>query len=215
MVRPRYEYTYDEFGNQETIRDNVYQIGGDIFYDHDGNAIDPANPPAENYDTRVTKFSYDDQGRQKTRTLPLGVEAGSGFVETNFYDDFGRVAYEVSFESVVTGYVYDDADGLDVGDSGRLVAKHYYDNATAADVENEMLGTPDETVAYEYDARGRIASTLQEFDEDLDGSIDRKRFTKNVYDDTVRYRCHYERPDIGRLHRQPSHLYRAPARSRR
>ena len=33
MVRPRYEYTYDAQGNHVGIRDNVYQVGTQIYYD--------------------------------------------------------------------------------------------------------------------------------------------------------------------------------------
>ena len=40
MVRPRYEYAYDQYGNRIQIRDNVFQVGSNIFY---SNAIG-ANP---------------------------------------------------------------------------------------------------------------------------------------------------------------------------
>ena len=106
MVRPRYEYTYDAQGNQVTIRDNVYQIGSDlataeVFYDHGGTAGDFS----EDYDTRVTQFAYDAQGHQLTRTLPEDQE------EEKQYDSQGRLALEVSFEGVVTAYVYADTAG--------------------------------------------------------------------------------------------------------
>lgn len=55
LTRPRYEYGYDERGNQTSI-------------------LDPKG--------RETRFTYDQQGRQLTRTLPLGVET------TEIDDDF-------------------------------------------------------------------------------------------------------------------------------
>ena len=73
-VRPRYEYTYDERGSLLTIRDNVVHVSEGVgSYDHDGTAVD---------DTRLTQFAYDSQNRQTSRTLPIGVATGSGFIET-------------------------------------------------------------------------------------------------------------------------------------
>ena len=182
MVRPRYEYGYDERGNLLTIRDNVYQVtsGGvtQVYYDH-GGAADTFD---QDYDTRVTQFTYDDQGRQTSRTLPLGVATpgnSTDFVESKHYDQLGRMTYEVSFEGVVTAYVYDAADGLDPGDAGRVVAKHYY-NAESnyqTDALNGSLDASDETVAYEYDAWGRQISVTQTL-------TAHTRVTENVYDDT-------------------------------
>ena len=71
-----------------------------------------------------TRFTYDAQGHQLTRTLPLGYgEDGvrgtdddttvpeGGFTEQKFYDPQGRLDYEVSFEGVVIKYIYDDDAG--------------------------------------------------------------------------------------------------------
>ena len=72
-----------------------------------------------------------------------------------------------------------DADGLDPGDAGRVVAKHYY-NAESnyqTDALNGSLDASDETVAYEYDAWGRQISVTQTL-------TAHTRVTENVYDDT-------------------------------
>ena len=182
-VRPRYEYTYNERGNLLTIRDNVYQTAAGIFYDHDGTAGDFS----QSYDTRVTEFTYDAQGRQTSRTLPLGVATpgdDTDFVEEMHYDDLGRMTYQVSFEGVVTAYVYDDADGSVAGESGRLVAKHYYGGSTAeddylTDVGDGTLTASDETASYTYDARGRRTEVTQAL-------TTHTRVTRNVYDDRGR-----------------------------
>jgi YD repeat-containing protein len=165
LVHPRYEYRYDAQGNQTAIRDDIYQT-------------DPANP-ASIFDTdvRVTLFTYDDQGRETSRTLPIGVGTtgiSDDFIEHKFYSDrsleaattagealaksvaLGQLEYEVSFEGVVTAYRYDNSQGS----GGRLAAKYYYGGSTAeadylADADDGSLGSADEMVAYTYDAFGR------------------------------------------------------------
>ncbi|MBN2224505.1 MAG: putative Ig domain-containing protein, partial [Deltaproteobacteria bacterium] len=168
LVHPRYEYAYDAFGNQVGISDGVYQT-------------DPAD--AETIDrtgARLTRFGYDDQGRDVSRTLPLGVttpEDPNDFIETKHYDDTslvgatnadcsvlaGQLEYEVSFEGVVTAYRYDNTAG------GRLVGKYYYVNEDfyLSDRSDDALGNLTWTdpvdgaihmvqcVLYTYDAFGR------------------------------------------------------------
>jgi len=188
MVRPRYEYTYDAQGNQVTIRDNVYQIGSDpataeVFYDHGGTAGDFT----EDYDTRVTEFAYDAQGRQVSRTLPIGTSTPGDpddFTERKSYSDrslgeaeaagedlgasaaLGQLAYEVSFEGVVTACRYDNS----VGGGGRLAAKYYYGGATAvadylADAADGTLTQADDATTYTYDAQGRTVQVVQDTDQ--------------------------------------------------
>lgn len=116
-THPIYQYAYDAQGNQTVIRDSLL---------------------------RETHFSYDDQGRQLTRTLPIGVGATGDpddFVESFSYDDQGRLDYQVSFEGVVTSYLYDDSEGA----SGRLVRKNFFPTLTAY---NNGAGTPSESVLY-------------------------------------------------------------------
>jgi RHS repeat-associated protein len=143
-THPRYEYAYDAQGNQTLIRDAR---------------------------GRETLFTYDEQGRQLSCTLPLGAEdaqdlidldddvrdlAGiSGkFTEGFWYDDRGRRTLHVSFQGVVTRYLYDD----DTGAQGRLVETQFFTDLTAYDDGN---GTPDETVEYVYDAFGQQVELLK------------------------------------------------------
>ncbi len=199
MVHPRYEYRYDAQGNHVSIRDNVYQTVAGIFYDHDGTAGDFSQA----FDTRVTELTYDAQGRQTSRTLPIGVATTGDpddFVERKFYNDrslaaavgdgeslaesvaLGQLEYEVSFEGVVTAYRYDNSARA----GGRLVAKYYYGGATAeadypADAEDGSLTAADEAVRYGYDAFGRQVEVIQDGDGNLTTTADQRVATK-AYD---------------------------------
>ncbi len=193
LVRPRYEYGYDARGNQVSIRDNVVHVSAGLGdYDHDDDSTD---------DTRLTLFTFDDRGNQLTRTLPLGVPSfnpdanGAGvldvdghipaaftsdpFTEYFWYNDLGRQVYHVSFEGVVTAFVYDTDDGVDPGDTGRLVEKRYFDDL---DAYASGTGNPSDITAYAYDAFGRTHEVLQQYDDDGDGTFDRVRLTTNTYD---------------------------------
>ena len=46
---------------------------------------------------RETTFTFDDHGRQLTRTLPLGPGQNGAFREKFEYDDLGRQTLHVSF----------------------------------------------------------------------------------------------------------------------
>ena len=121
LTNPRYDYAYDEQGNQTLIRDPL---------------------------DRETTFTFDDRSRQLTRTLPLGQGASGAFTEQFEYDDLGRQMLHVSFEGVVTQFVYDDGPSR----TGRLIEKRFFENLV---VYNSGAGTPTERVEYEYDALGR------------------------------------------------------------
>ena len=122
-----YQYAYDEFGNQTLL-------------------VDPLG--------RETRWTFDEQGREQSRTLPLGVETTGvpdDFQETFEYDDRGRRTLHVSFEGVVTQSVYDPA-------TDRLSEQRFFDNLTDYDSGN---GTPAEVWAYTYDAFGREVEVTQ------------------------------------------------------
>jgi len=94
----------------------------------------------------------------------------------------GQLAYEVSFEGVVTAYRYDNS----VGSGGRLAAKHYYGGATAeadylADAADGTLIQADEATTYTYDAQGRSVDVVQDRDGNLTTTTD-QRVTTNDYD---------------------------------
>src|SRR6266436_5543307 len=106
--------------------------------------------------------SVDAEGRQLTRTLPLGQGQQNGatmdeivawsadqpdLTEYFGYDDAGREVLHLTFEGRLIQSVYDDtAQG-----GGRLVAQKFFDNLTQyAGGE----GTPARSVTYSYDAFG-------------------------------------------------------------
>lgn len=130
-----YEYEYDIYGNQTLIRDpNGHE----------------------------TRFTYDQLGNMLTRTLPLGYGEngkwdvgenlmGSDFTERFEYDVFGRTILHVSFEGIVTKYIYDDY--------GRLTEKIYFADADAYNNDKSK-----ETCIYEYDYLNRIVKVVQDRD---------------------------------------------------
>jgi RHS repeat-associated protein len=110
----------------------------DYYYDAKGNLVTIRDALL-----RETTFTYDERGHQLTRTLPAGP------TERTEYCDCGRPVLHVSFEGVVTQYVYDDRPGSD----GRLAALRYFPSEAAY---NNGQGTPAETVSYRYDGLGRV-----------------------------------------------------------
>ncbi|TWT36616.1 tRNA(Glu)-specific nuclease WapA precursor [Posidoniimonas corsicana] len=153
--RPRYEYSYDDYGNRNQVRDNVFVTADGVFYDHDGDADDFSIDA----DTQVTKFTFDHRGAQLTRTLPEGVENG-GFVEEMHYSDVvldtssatpapvvaGQLEFTVDFEGRVTAYSYDNS----AAGGGRMVEKRHYESSTDYSGNNVK-----ETTTYTYDEFGR------------------------------------------------------------
>ncbi len=125
-TRPKYEYAYDEQGNQTLI-------------------VDPLG--------RETRFSFTDRGQQATRTLPLGFgddgvqgtaddASASSFSESFTYDDRGRQVTHTSFEGIISETVY---DGF-----GRMWAMNYF--ASATDHAAGLISQRDE---YSFDDHGR------------------------------------------------------------
>ena len=128
---------------------------------------------------RETRFTYDEQGRQLSRTLPLGYGPDGvlgtddddtlpegDFTEWFEYDDRGRQTLHVSFEGVVTMFVYSEQ-------TGRLIEKHFFDNL---DAYANGAGTPGETWTYTYDAFGREVKVTQ-----VDFVDSTERVTASVY----------------------------------
>jgi RHS repeat-associated protein len=135
--QPVYTYAYDALGNQTLIRDPL---------------------------GHETRFTYDDQGHELSRTLPLGfgpdgIQGTSddsnlpegAFNETFQYDARGRQILHVSFEGVVTRNIYDTQ-------TGRLKEQDFW--ASVANYNNGQ-GTPDEVWTFVYDAFGRQFKVTQ------------------------------------------------------
>ncbi|MEZ6048649.1 MAG: putative Ig domain-containing protein [Planctomycetaceae bacterium] len=151
MVRPRYEYTYDEYGNQTSIRDNVVQINDQVFYDHDDVTGD---------DTRVTTFTYNEFNQRISRTLPT---IDNTLTETFTYDDDFRSDISTDFEGNIMDSVFSE-DGL-------LEELRYF--APGSDPE---LDPPSETVTYTYDDLNRKTSMTDDrgttnYSYDIDGRL--------------------------------------------
>jgi len=145
LVRPRYEYEYDSQGNQTVIRDPM-------------NAHDP------NLGGRETRFTFDDQGRQLSRTLPLGFgddgipstadlmaldtqPSTLDFTELFEYDDMGRQVKHTSFEGIVTHNVYSSQ-------TGRLDEKLFFADDSAYTAFQTGSAYSAEVFTHTYDAFG-------------------------------------------------------------
>ena len=175
-TRPRYEYGYDDQGNQTLIRDPL---------------------------GHETRFTFDAQGNQVSRTLPLGYGPDGkldtaddsplpegNFTETTQYDDQGRVIEQVSFEGVVTTFHYDTQ-------TDHLASKQFFASTSAY---ANGTGTAAETWTYTYDAFGRTIRVVQA---DTGGA---SRLTTTDYDDMGRLAAvttpegtvNYRYDDLGR-----------------
>jgi RHS repeat-associated protein len=126
MTAPRTEYRYDALGRLVSVRDALY-----------GHAT--ADPLSQ----RETRITYDERGNQLSRTLP------DGSVERSEYDDWGRKSLYVSFEGVVTQYLYAPCGCS----AGRLIEQKFFADEAAY---NNGQGTPAETISYGYDGLGRV-----------------------------------------------------------
>ncbi|MHC4867889.1 MAG: hypothetical protein ACYTEX_27780, partial [Planctomycetota bacterium] len=153
LAHPRYEYTYDDYGNLITITDKLKQTP-------DTNQVD-ANS------ARYTRFTYNELGQQTSRKLP------SGKVETKQYNALGQLIKSTDFKGQVTRYYYDDTNA-----PGRLSCEKYYDNNSIPesqpnliiDIVHDKLGRrmrvdindiDNETLAHYrwwYDEQGRVTT---------------------------------------------------------
>ncbi len=122
-------------------------------YDARGNMVQLTDPLG-----RDTRFTFNNQGQQLTRTLPLGFgtdgmfgtaddpavgQASSlPFTEHAQYDNKGRKILEISFEGVITEYLYDDG----FHGTGRLYQKKFYASEAAFNA-----GTVKETQTLTFD----------------------------------------------------------------
>jgi choice-of-anchor A domain-containing protein/RHS repeat-associated protein len=137
MVSLRYEYEYDQYGNQTAITDPM---------------------------GHVTRFAFDEFGRQISRQLPAGVETTGNpddYVEHTVYIQSGVLAgqaeYTVDFDGRVTSFVYDTS----AESGGRLLEKRFYTSLT--NYQNNP-STPAQYVKYTYTDEDQIDTVTQDAD---------------------------------------------------
>jgi RHS repeat-associated protein len=171
----------DQDGNPATTND-IATYG--YKYDARGNMVQLTDPLG-----RDTRFRFNNQGQQLSRTLPLGFgtdgmfgtaddpavgQASSlPFTEHAQYDAKGRKILETSFEGVVTEYLYDDA----FHGTGRLYQKKFYASEAAFNA-----GTVKETQTITFDAFGREISTQWTSTGEPGGVSPRSDVWTNQYD---------------------------------
>ncbi len=136
LTCPRYEYKYDDFGNQIEIWDKLKQ--------------DPLTGVVNDTYKRITKFTYNELHQQTSRQLP-GTQT-----EYKEYDEFGRIRKATDFDGQVAGYVYNDAD------NGLLSEVRYYADEMAYQA-NHPAGTFGLKIGYTYDKLGRkVTETIDD-----------------------------------------------------
>ena len=184
LEHPRYEYTYDAYGNQTAILADIFQI-------------DPADPTTISNRSygHETLFTYDAANNQTSHSLPMAGTTwnANDFVERSYYDNtplasiaapltvsvgLGELKYSVDFEGHVTAYFYDNSPG----GGGRLAEKCFYASET---VYAGGSGTPGDVVSYTYDPFGRVVTIAE--DTNGDGTIERT--TTESYDAFGRLIC--------------------------
>ncbi|HXG08426.1 MAG TPA: hypothetical protein VNK04_01425, partial [Gemmataceae bacterium] len=124
---------------------------------------------------RVTRWTYDEFGQERSRTLPE-VAGQPVAVETKTYNGYGQLLTHTDFKGQVAKYFYDTDPGRADSQNpslrlGRLTAVEYYVSVSAS--------TPAETVQYRYDTDGRrdkvidsVAGTT-DYDYDPEGRLRR------------------------------------------
>ena len=220
-VNPRYEYTYDQYGNHTTITTNAYQkADGSVIYlrkNSDnvdvvaGSRLANEAPTAAMLAAATTTFlSYDHRGRQISRTLPDGLVETTHFNDSNLTNiagelnesvGLGQLEYMVDFEGRVTAYRYDNTS---LG-SGRRIGTFYYQDINVYLADRDLDGAnsldhADEKILVKHDAYGRVIT--EEFHR-ADNTIDT---TNTVFDAEGRVTqiskpegvLNYEYDDLGR-----------------
>ena len=147
MVHPRYEYSYNEKGQQTSLRDNIFLSA-------------PLNSGTINRsDQRETVFEYDWNGNQISRTLP------DGSTEYFSYDLRNREIKHISFEGRITTREYNSLDQVtriihfnNQADFDRQLAVKTIDYAYdfLGQVIREIDSTNGTTTS-EYDQEGRVS----------------------------------------------------------
>jgi len=172
----RTEYAYDPTGRLErvilpTVRDAdpnspTYDtdVNPDYFYDYDvyGNQISSRDPKG-----RVTTFAFDELNRQTRRVLPLGVDAGSGFVESMQYfasgTNKGLLEKTTDFEDRTTTYAYDSLGRVYTkthvdGGVTRIVTYGYDKLNRVRQITETVNGLTEQQTTNVYDVEGRLAT---------------------------------------------------------
>jgi RHS repeat-associated protein len=141
-VRPRTEYTYDNYGDLLTQKDAL---------------------------GRVTGFTYDPFGHQTSRTLPQGQGDPAPPTETMTYDNFGDLATHTDFAGNETVFHYDPALGRlteqDVYAAGHNPATSPPDQQITTQYDplgrvSQVTDSAYGTLTSAYDADNRLTSVV-------------------------------------------------------
>jgi RHS repeat-associated protein len=149
LAHPRYEYTYDTYGNSIAQTDKLAQ--------------DPNTGDVDANYARTTYFTYDYLGNQLTRKLP------NGKVEYKEYNTLGQLTKATDFKRQIVRYEYGGPNA-----PGALSKEKYYASASVdinepnlvLELSHDKLGRRTAVdvndqgqtcvYSYDYDAHGRI-----------------------------------------------------------
>ena len=193
--RPEYVYGYDNYGNQTSIT-----------------SPRGLNEP----NSRVSNFTFDELNRQISRRLPIGVDSGSGFVESMTYYTTptnpahkGLLQATTDFEGRTTTYVYDSLGRVQAkthaGDGVTRIVTYSYDKLNRVrQVTETVSGSTEQQTTNVYDAEGRL-KTVTSSQGTLNYEYDPKtgRLTRTYSSKTSaagqRASTRYEYDELGRL----------------
>jgi RHS repeat-associated protein len=180
------ELGYDDNGNQTTVD---APLGRSTV-----NAFDELNRLIESTDpgTGVTEIAYDDRDNVTSVTDPLSN------VTSYTYSGFDDLLTQTSPDTGLTTNTYDSGGNLATSTDARdAVAAYEYDELNrVTSVEYSLSSTPDQTIAFTYDAgtygKGRLtgasdANHSLEWEYDALGRVTSKTQTVGAVEKTVEY----------------------------
>jgi RHS repeat-associated protein len=140
-IRPTTKYTYDIYGNMNSIQDAI-------------GVRDTVSSPGE----RVTSFTFDQFGHQLTHILPMGQS------ESMTYDAFGRLSTQTDFANLQTVYHYDalgrvyEKDYSGGSNPSETVSYQFDSLGRENQITDTVSGQSPQVWTYTFDIENRVAS---------------------------------------------------------
>ncbi|QDU62393.1 tRNA(Glu)-specific nuclease WapA precursor [Planctomycetes bacterium Pan216] len=186
LVNPRYDYGYDERGNQTSIRD-AEDRETTFTYDERGNQLTRTLP-----DGLTESFEYDDRGRMTLHVSFEGVVKTYGYdaqgmlEQESYYDDLAQYADGTGTPTETVTHQY-DAFGREIDVTRRAADDSILRSETwDYDAQGRLVqhASPEGIIGYGYDDLGRKTSTY---------TVDPADTTNTTYE------VRYSYDELGRL----------------